>query len=331
LIEWKKPALWGPPYTYNVLLYAGALAMIAGWKKLRLIDVLLFGAFAAASLLAFRNIILIAFFAPVMVAVYAWPLIKKQFGDSSTDLLEIGVCVLAFALAGHQAWNGMMFRFRAADWKFPAGAAEFIRTNNLNDPMLNSYEFGGYLIWALGPEYKVFIDGRALNESVYRDYSGIISATAGGGQPDRAAVQRLLDSYGVRYIVIAPFEYVSGVLYPILFDLLDLRNIGWQAIYQDSQSIIFARDSPERRAWIEEHSIPKGTVVDNLMNACANYIEHDPELSNCARVMGFTHLQDSDPEHARQAFELYFANIDFDDPQAQQAYQYAIQAAPAAQ
>ena len=33
----------------------------------------------------------------------------------------------------------------------------------------------------------------------------------------------------------------------------------------------------------------------------------------------------------RQAFELYFANIDFEDPQAQQAYQYALQSAPAAQ
>ena len=47
-----------------------------------------------------------------------------------------------------------------------------------------------------------------------------------GGNMERPAVQRLLDKYGVRYIVIAPFEYVSGVLYPILFDLLDLRNIG---------------------------------------------------------------------------------------------------------
>ena len=61
LIEWKRPFLWGPPYTYNLLLYSTAAAMILAWRRLRLSDVLLFAAFGAASLMAFRNIVFVAF------------------------------------------------------------------------------------------------------------------------------------------------------------------------------------------------------------------------------------------------------------------------------
>ena len=46
----------------------------------------------------------------------------------------------------------------------PVEAAGFIRESGLSGRMFNSYNFGGYLIWGLGPQYPVFIDGR---EDVY--------------------------------------------------------------------------------------------------------------------------------------------------------------------
>jgi hypothetical protein len=43
----------------------------------------------------------------------------------------------------------------------PTAATEVIRLNHPQGPMLNVYEWGGYLIWNLWPEYRVFVDGRA--------------------------------------------------------------------------------------------------------------------------------------------------------------------------
>ena len=75
LIEWRPPFWWGPPYTYNVLLYGAAAVLLLSWRVARLTDALLFTAFAAASLTAFRNTPLIAFLAPVLVAAYGGPLV----------------------------------------------------------------------------------------------------------------------------------------------------------------------------------------------------------------------------------------------------------------
>jgi hypothetical protein len=43
---------------------------------------------------------------------------------------------------------------------FPIGATQFLKVHRPPANMFNSYHFGGYLLYYLGPETKVFIDGR---------------------------------------------------------------------------------------------------------------------------------------------------------------------------
>jgi hypothetical protein len=54
----------------------------------------------------------------------------------------------------------------------PVGAVNFIDENNINGRMYNSYDIGGYLIFRLYPEQKVFIDGRAdlYGDDFVKDY-----------------------------------------------------------------------------------------------------------------------------------------------------------------
>jgi len=81
LIEWRPPRLWGEPYNFDLLLYASALVLILSWKKVRPAHWLLFAAFAAASLTAFRNTPLIAFLGPVLIAAYfasSWEAVVKS-------------------------------------------------------------------------------------------------------------------------------------------------------------------------------------------------------------------------------------------------------------
>ncbi len=44
--------------------------------------------------------------------------------------------------------------------KYPKKAIDFIIRNNIRGPIFNGFNIGGYLIWRLYPEHKVFIDGR---------------------------------------------------------------------------------------------------------------------------------------------------------------------------
>ena len=49
---------------------------------------------------------------------------------------------------------------------FPAAAVAFLSREHPPGPILNHYNWGGYFIWKLYPEYRVFMDGRA---DVYGD------------------------------------------------------------------------------------------------------------------------------------------------------------------
>ena len=71
LIEWQRPKLWGRPYGFDLLLFATAGALVISWRRVRIPHWLLFVAFAAAALMAFRNLPLVGFLAPVLIARYA--------------------------------------------------------------------------------------------------------------------------------------------------------------------------------------------------------------------------------------------------------------------
>src|SRR5205823_9243873 len=49
---------------------------------------------------------------------------------------------------------------------FPAAAVSFMARERPPGPIFNDYNWGGYLIWKLYPQYRVFIDGRT---DVYGD------------------------------------------------------------------------------------------------------------------------------------------------------------------
>ncbi len=70
LMEWARADLWGPPYAFDLLLYGAALSLAASWRRVRAADWLLFAAFAAAALMAFRNEMLVGLLAPVLIASY---------------------------------------------------------------------------------------------------------------------------------------------------------------------------------------------------------------------------------------------------------------------
>ncbi len=324
LIEWKRPFLWGPPYTYNVLLYSTVVAMILAWRKLRLSDLLLFAAFGAASLMAFRNVPFIAFLSPMLLASYAWPLLATKLPRLSTGVVKLALSLGLAGLLVYQAPAGGLFQLRAAEWKFPKGAAEFLRRNQITDPIFNSYEYGGYLIWALWPQQRTFIDGRALNEAVYRDYAKILHIKGSAGPKGKELRAELLDRYGVQFVVTNAFEFASGVIYPLVLALSGPAYPQWALIYEDAQALVFARDIPPNQPLIDRHRLDKSVLPDHLWRACSETILRNPQLPNCARSLGFLLRGVGDHPGARRALSLYLETIDYPDPRAREAYERLV-------
>src|SRR5258706_3622287 len=94
----------------------------------------------------------------------------------------------------------------------PASALQAARAAGLNGPVLNNYNFGGFLIFSGVP---VFIDGRAdlYGDDFIRGYGGLF----GGGSAE--TLRKSLEQYAMQWTI---FEPVNGVM-----RLLD-RLPGWE-------------------------------------------------------------------------------------------------------
>jgi hypothetical protein len=301
LIEWSPADLWGPPWPFVILLYGSALAMALAWRRVRICHWLLFGAFAAAAIGAFRNELLIGLLAPILIAAYfPWkrPLPVLAHYAAAAAL----ACALVWGVAG-----GRFFQLRAAEWRFPAGAAQFLHDHGIRAPLFNTYEYGGYLIWR---GERVFIDGRALSETVFQDYRMIMGTPPGDPRRDQT-----LARYGVGAIVVNGFEYNWGTLYPLVPAMAEPEESGWKLVYDDPQSLVFVRQTP---AGVEE--LDKGRVIDHLENECRLHVERDPLYSLCARTLANFFLESGNRARARALLTLYFEHLYADDPEARQVY-----------
>lgn len=77
----------------------------------------------------------------------------------------------------------------------PVKAADFIISHEIKGRMFNHYDYGGYLIYRLGPQQKVFIDGRAdiFGDEFLNDYLDIYYGAAGW--------KKKFDRFSIDYVI----------------------------------------------------------------------------------------------------------------------------------
>jgi hypothetical protein len=318
LLEWAPPVLW-PPTWFSVLLTVAAIVLLINWRAVRPADWLLFLAFAAASLTAQRNIFLIAMVAPVVIVTYAAPpeLTKRiRFAGLSRFVLPAAILAAAGGTVFGALQSGF-FQFHVAEWKFPSAAADFLVKNRVTGRMFNTYEWGGYLMWRLWPQIKVFIDGRALSESVFQDYARILyNHDESDGLPSG---EKLQDDRGIDLIVMNTFEPSGGTIYLLAPSLADLAQNRWKLVYQDSRALIFMRNPPPGLPVLNSLD-----VFTHMEAECATQIQHEPRYTLCARSLGQIFAKVGDYPRARKWVGTYLQHPHPPDPQAEDAWQRLI-------
>lgn len=308
LFEWRPPVLW-PPGAFSVLLVAAVLVLLFKWRDVRLADWLLFLAFAAAGLDAGRNTFLIGILAPILLATYL-PGKRIVSRYAQRVLLAAALISLAAGLVVVIA-AGEGFQFRVGDWAVPSGAADFLLANRITQPMLNTYESGGYLIWKLWPHQRVFIDGRALSESVFKDNQHILSNT---NTPAGKTPAQLLDQYGVQVVVMNAFEYTGGLMYMVAPVLDDPAGMDWKLVYAGADAMVFLRHPPEGMPVLDPSKI-----LDAMEAGCRMHIQHEPQLPGCAANLGHMFLTNGYPGHAVRWIRTYLSQAP-DDSKVKQEY-----------
>lgn len=306
LFEWQKVPLWPP--TLVTLLLAAALAVLV-WQrgKARVADWVLLGAFGAAYYSAVRNTPLAGLVAPMVIFSYVpWKRIMPAAAEwVVAALLLVGVGV---GLAG-----GRAFQLHETPWKYPSGAADFLVAHGITGPMFNSWEKGGYLMWRLWPQERVFIDGRTLNDSVFGDYQRMIQDSPAVRGPSG---RELLDKYGIQIIVLNGFETNSGEPYMLPVMLSNPAQTEWKLVYRDGQAMVFMRNPP---AGVP--ALPPQEVLGSLESQCEVILANDPDRPRCARGLGRLFARMGDVTRARRWMGEYMGRRKDSNPVDDRLYQ----------
>ncbi len=281
IIEWKPPKFWELS-SFTVVLYSAAAVLAWARRRVRLTDWLLFALFAAAALTAARNIILVGIIGGIVLGSYA----------PSKRALPLGAGFLALLLAaggfGWRQWGGA-FRYRATEWVYPSGAADFLLRHNVSGPMFNVYEHGGYLIWRLWPLQRVFMDGRALNETAFEDGRRI--AFNAGPEDGRPGAEDLLDRYGIQ-VILMPLLDSAGAVYLLPAALADPVQKEWKLVYRDAAGVVFMRRPPPGVQPLDSlHALV------SMEEQCSAILNHGG-YPGCARSIADVFARIGDPHRA---------------------------------
>jgi tetratricopeptide (TPR) repeat protein len=184
---------------------------------------------------------------------------SEDAATSAYPVLLIVALVLALIFVGVRSYDLVSNRFYMTTLEgpvfgaglsstYPRAAADFVREHRLPREILNDYSTGGYWLWALGPDYPDYVDGRALPfgpELLQR-----ADELLGRIPPDAPAWDEETRTRGVQTVVVGLGTSNFATL-PLF-----CRNQNWTPVYLDAWGAVFVRPQPD-------HSL------DNLRIDCA--------------------------------------------------------------
>jgi hypothetical protein len=235
--EWQSPdfhQLQVQPFLW--MLGLSVLSFIASARRVHPTEFVLFATLSYMSFVAGRNIALFGLaMAPVL----------SRHADSALDLLLHGSAPRQDLPEKYTRWInlslvllvglGALIKIytplstaaiqSVVDRQEPTRAVAFIREQAPPGPLFNEYNWGGYILWSLYPDYPSFVDGRTdlFNDELLDEY--IQAWRADPGWED------VLSKWGVKLALLEPSSPLSHAL----------EAAGWSRLYQDDQAVIYAR------------------------------------------------------------------------------------------
>ncbi len=238
IAEWQSPNFHDPTLLpFGILIALGmGLPGISG-RRLAVREALLLGGFGLLGLISVRNIFFFVIAAVPILAVHldgAASVIAKQAGIRARLDFErpptgiqrmlnwVLVAVATLAVAGRiGAYLPQQANMADLASRFPVQAVAFARERQPEGNLFNSYNFGGYLVWAL-EEFPVFADGRA---DLYGDEILLPLYRVTNGSPEW---RDLFELYEIGWVMVKPEELLA----------VNLERAGWKVVYEDPVAVI---------------------------------------------------------------------------------------------
>jgi hypothetical protein len=257
-IEWFPPNFHHRsfrPLELMLLLLFPAFAW--GRSRLGAADVLMVLVFANLGLTSVRHVPLFAIVAaPVLAdalqAVLArmrridWARVRTAVRERLPSLapaltapgapLVAGAVLLVTAVSAH--WVGMAqvptnpLRLDLDEGRYPTRTMTFIRENRLPPRLFSVYAWGGYELWRLYPEYRMFMDGRThvYGAEVLKEFLDVVNVSP--------RWQAVLDKWQVQTILALRASPLTETLQ---------AQGGWRLVFTEREAVVFVRESDANR------------------------------------------------------------------------------------
>jgi hypothetical protein len=224
--SFHDPVLW--PFAFIILL----TLFLLGINRLSIkpTHLLLLICWIAMGLYSTRNIPLFALIAaPILAEGSAdyFRLYMPSTGKVGGGIYSTIVVVLTIVLLyGGQKIGRTLPGDSYSQKYFPVEATRWLKTNPPSGNMYNNFIWGGYLLYRLWPEQKVFIDGQTdfYGEDLTRQYISISLGEVGW--------QDILVRHHIRWAIVPTNSLIARLLQ---------RELDWKTVYQDETAVILEK------------------------------------------------------------------------------------------
>lgn len=194
---------------------------------------------------------------------------------------QAAICTLLLVVVSWLAigeWQGRKDFHGPVSNEFPVNMASFLKSSGLSGHLFNEYNAGGYLDWALYPQWKTFIDGREFDTRVSSQYLKIASGSNeyAEGKP---YYELMLDRYEVDVVALR-IALADGRLHPLL--KLLLHDPHWVPVFLDDQSFVIVRDSQQNAKSIKKLGLDKTYFLDMMTRLIGCYSNSSPHALHLA-------------------------------------------------
>ncbi len=292
VMEWLPPTFAQTPLFYIVLSLC-AIILLIRWRRIDTSETLFFIAFLYMGLSQIRHTtlvaILAAFFMPASIQEILLPISKGRvrkmwkIAVSAITLLLLTIYIFDIDKAG----AGLQ------DKTYPAKAADFLLEKGLEKNIYNSYDWGGYLMWRLYPEYLVFVDGRSGSKNTFNASTKIDNLLQGW--------EAELDRFGIRTVITRTCYDDTGGPIPLIDALADSDE--WIPVYSDDIALIFIRkDSVEL---INGHKVPRAAIYKTMQTEAERLYGRDRSRTRALLAIGRSSLRLGQYQKAARYYDLF--------------------------